>query len=80
MDLESLDKWEAYTEAKEEMFRRTDTRHAPWTVIKSNDKKRGRINAIRFFLNQFDYEGKDSQVVFTPDRKVVSRGRKTEGD
>ena len=62
------------------MFRRTDTRHAPWTVIKSNDKKRGRINAIRFFLNQFDYEGKDSQVVFTPDRKVVSRGRKTEGD
>ena len=39
MDLESLDKWEAYTEAKEEMFRRTDTRHAPWTVIKSNDKK-----------------------------------------
>ena len=80
MDLESLDKWEAYTEAKEEMFRRTDTRHAPWTVIKSNDKKRGRINAIRFFLNQFDYEGKDPAVVFTPDRKVVSRGRKTEGD
>ncbi|APH02720.1 polyphosphate kinase [Janibacter indicus] len=80
MDLESLDKWEAYTQAKEEMFRRTDTRHAPWTVIKSNDKKRGRINAIRFFLNQFDYEGKDPEVVFTPDRKVVSRGRKTEGD
>ena len=80
MDLESLGKWDEYTEAKEEMFRRTDTRHAPWTVIKSNDKKRGRINAIRFFLNQFDYEGKDSQVVFTPDRKVVSRGRKTEGD
>ena len=80
MDLESLDKWEAYTEAQEEMFRRTDTKHAPWTVIKSNDKKRGRINAIRYFLNQFDYEGKDSQVVFTPDRKVVSRGRKTEGD
>ena len=47
MDLESLDKWDAYTEAKEEMFRRTDTDCAPWTTIKSNDKKRARINAMR---------------------------------
>ena len=42
MDLESLDKWEAYTDAKEEMFLRTDTDHAPWYTIKSNDKKRAR--------------------------------------
>ena len=80
MDLESLSRWEDYTRAKEENFLRTDTDHAPWITIKSNDKKRARINALRHFLNQFDYEGKDSQVVFTPDRKVVSRGRKTEGD
>ena len=80
MDLESLDKWEAYTQAKEEMFRRTDTRHAPWTVIKSNDKKRGRINAMRFFLNQYDYTDKDPEVVFTPDTKVVARGKKIVGD
>ena len=79
-DLASLDKWDDYTKAKEAMFEHTDTEWAPWTVIKSNDKKRGRVNAIRAFLNQFDYEGKDPQVVFTPDRKVVSRGRKTEGD
>src|SRR5690606_33401551 len=58
MDLESLDRWEDYTAAKEEMFRRTDTDHAPWTTIKSNDKKRARINAMRHFLDQFDYEGK----------------------
>ncbi|WP_040155227.1 polyphosphate kinase 2 [Mobilicoccus massiliensis] len=75
MDLESLDRWDAYTEAKEEMFRRTDTDIAPWTTIKSNDKKRARINAMRFFLNQFDYEGKDTEVVFPADPKVVRRGR-----
>ncbi|ALE18876.1 polyphosphate kinase 2 [Lawsonella clevelandensis] len=77
MDLESLDKWEKYTDAKEEMFRRTDSNWAPWTVIKSNDKKRARINALRYFLNKFDYEDKDTQVVFNPDSKVVQRGRDT---
>ena len=77
MDLESLDKWEKYTNAKEEMFRRTDTDWAPWTVIKSNDKKRARINALRYFLNKFDYEDKDTQVVFNPDAKVVKRGKDT---
>ena len=77
MDLESLDKWEKYTDAKEEMFRRTDSDWAPWTVIKSNDKKRARINALRYFLNKFDYEDKDTQVVFNPDSKVVQRGRDT---
>ena len=42
------------------MFEHTDTDYAPWTTIKSNDKKRARINAMRFFLNQFDYEDKDT--------------------
>lgn len=77
MDLESLDKWEKYTNAKEEMFRRTDSDWAPWTVIKSNDKKRARINALRYFLNKFDYEDKDTQVVFEADSKVVHRGKDT---
>ena len=75
MDLESLDKWEAYTEAKEQMFLRTDTDYAPWITIKSNDKKRARINAMRHFLNQFDYEGRDNSVVFDPDPLIVRRGR-----
>jgi polyphosphate kinase 2 len=80
MDLESLDRWEAYTEAKEAMFARTDTRHAAWTTIRSNDKKRARINAMRFFLNQFDYEGRDDAVVYAPDKAIVGRGKKTVGD
>ena len=79
MDLACLDKWEADTEAKEEMFLRTDTPGAVDTV-KSNDKKRARINALRLFLSLVDYEGKDPEVVLRPDRKLVGRGRDTVGD
>ena len=71
MDIESLDKWDAYTEAKEAMFRYTDTAEAPWTVVKSNDKKRARLNAMRHVLARFDYEGKDDEVVGEPDRAVI---------
>ena len=80
MDLESLDKWEAYSAAKEAMFARTDTRHAPWITIRSNDKKRARLNAMRAFLNQFDYEGKDHTVVYDPDPLIVRRGRESYDD
>ncbi|OFE18343.1 polyphosphate kinase 2 [Humibacillus sp. DSM 29435] len=80
MDLESLDRWEAYTAAKEAMFERTDKRYAPWMTVKSNDKKRARVNALRAFLNQFDYEGRDPEVVFAPDPKVVKRAKYAAGD
>ena len=79
MDIESLDKWQEYGDAKDAMFAATDTDTAPWWSIKSNDKKRARINAMRFFLNQFDYEGKDSSVVHQPDPLIVTRGRDTLG-
>ena len=80
IDLESLDKWDAYTTAKEQMFRRTDTDLAPWTTIKSNDKKRARLNAMRYFLDQFEYEGKNDDVVGTPDPLLVRRGVAAVGD
>jgi polyphosphate kinase 2 len=80
MDLASLDRWEDYTQAKEDTFLRTDSDHAPWITIKSNDKKRARVNAMRFFLNQFDYEDKDSSVVYEPDPLIVRRGRESVGD
>ncbi|GAA1395768.1 polyphosphate kinase 2 [Luteococcus peritonei] len=79
MDIESLDKWQDYGDAKDAMFAATDTDTAPWWSIKSNDKKRARINAMRFFLNQFDYEGKDTSVVHEPDPLIVTRGRDTLG-
>ena len=56
------------------MFRRTDTDDAPWTSIKSNDKKRARINVMRHFLSRFDYEDKDPEVVGEPDPLIVERG------
>ncbi|GAA2596038.1 polyphosphate kinase 2 [Winogradskya consettensis] len=71
MDLESLDKWGDYTEAKEAMFFYTDTADAPWTVVKSNDKKRARIEAMRYVLDRFDYTGKDTDIVRTPDPQIV---------
>ena len=75
MDIESLDRWDAYTAAKEAMIEYTDTDYAPWTSIKSNDKKRARINAMRFFLDQFDYEDKDPDIVYPADPLIVQRGR-----
>jgi polyphosphate kinase 2 len=71
MDLASLDKWQDYTEAKEAMFFYTDTADAPWTVVKSNDKKRARLNAMRHVLDRFPYEGKDLEVVGRPDPLIV---------
>ena len=70
-DLASLDKWDDYTAAKEAMFFYTDTGDAPWTVIKSNDKKRARIECMRYVLSQFDYTAKDEEVVGTVDPLIV---------
>lgn len=75
MDLASLDKWDRYTAAKEENFEHTDTDYAPWIVVKSNDKKRARLNAMRFVLDRFDYENKDEEIVGPADPLVVGRGR-----
>ncbi|MFF5057102.1 polyphosphate kinase 2 [Micromonospora sp. NPDC000663] len=71
MDIASLDRWDEYTEAKEAMFFWTDTADAPWTVVKSNDKKRARIEAMRHVLHRFDYTGKDPEVVGTPDPQII---------
>lgn len=71
IDLASLDKWEDYTEAKEAMFFYTDTADAPWTVIKSDCKKRARINAMRFILNSMDYPNKNPEVAVAPDSLIV---------
>jgi len=63
IDLASLDQWDEYTQAKEAMFRHTDVAEAPWTIIKSNDKKRARLEAMRHVLSLFDYDDKDANAV-----------------
>ena len=80
IDIASLDKWPDYTQAKEAMFFYTDTADAPWTVIKSDDKKRARIAAMQFLLSRLEYPDKDCEVVTGPDpliagpaTRVVSR-------
>src|SRR6056297_1624604 len=72
IDRASLDKWEDYTEAKEAMFFYTDTADAPWTVVKSNDKKRARLNCMLHFLHSLDYPGKSPKVAHAPDPLIVS--------
>ena len=73
VDRASLDKWADYTEAKEAMFFYTDTADAPWTIIRSNDKKRARLNCMRHFLSQLDYPNKDVNVAQPPDPKIVGQ-------
>ncbi|MFN8227457.1 MAG: polyphosphate kinase 2 [Mycobacterium sp.] len=72
-DLASLDKWGDYTYAKEDMFAKTDTDVAPWIVVKSNDKKRARLNAMRYVLSKFDYDNKNFDIVGQPDPLIVGR-------
>ena len=73
VDLASLDKWDQYTVAKEAMFYHTDTADAPWTVVKSDCKKRARLNAMRHVLHLLPYTNKDTSVVAPPDSLIVSR-------
>lgn len=75
IDMASLDKWQNYTEAKEAMFFYTDTADAPWTVVKSDCKKRARINAMRFVLSQLDYPNKNRKVVDEPDPLIVGSAK-----
>lgn len=71
IDRASLDKWDAYTEAKEAMFFYTDTADAPWTVVKSDDKRRARLNALQFFLAAMPYPDRDPHLVHRPDPLIV---------
>jgi len=71
IDQESQKRWEGYTEAKEAMFHYTDVEWAPWTVVRSNDKKRARLEAIKHVLLQFDYDGKDRDVIGELDKALI---------
>ena len=71
IDYASVPKWDAYTNARDAMFRRSHTQTAPWTVIRANDKRRARLSTIRTVLAALDYKGKDANVVGTPDPKIA---------
>ncbi|MBN8441808.1 MAG: polyphosphate kinase 2 [Thauera sp.] len=73
IDLASLDKWDDYTKAKEAMFFYTDTADAPWTVVKSDCKKRARLNALRYVLHKLPYANKDIERIGPLDPLIVGR-------
>ncbi|MGV6821067.1 MAG: polyphosphate kinase 2 [Parvularcula sp.] len=80
MDIQALGKWDDYGRARDTMLRATHTTHAPWTVVRMNDKKRGRLSLIRHFLGHIDYDGRDRDVVGTPDPALVIDGATYVGD
>ena len=75
VDVASLDKWDDYTKAKEAMFFATDTADAPWTVVKSDCKKRARLNALRYLLHKLNYTGKEIDNISAVDPMIVGRAQ-----
>ena len=71
VDIASLDLWDNYTEAIDHMFRFTESPLAPWTIIRSDDKRRARLNAIRVVLSGIDYDGKDAEAIGPIDGRIV---------
>ncbi len=65
------DKWDAYTKARDIMFERTDSKAGPWTVVKSNDKGRARIEAIRHIVSSINYDGRDLKAIGAADAKII---------
>ena len=74
VDLQAQERWDDFTNQKYEMLKRTHSNHAPWTVIRSNDKHLARLNAMRVILNSVPYERRDSEIDFVPDPEIVISG------
>ncbi|MEM8796440.1 MAG: polyphosphate kinase 2 [Pseudomonadota bacterium] len=74
IDLRALGKWDDYTAARDLMIARTHSVHAPWTIVRSNDKRRARLNAVRHVLSNIEYDGKDHDVIGDIDPKILGGG------
>ncbi|MCF6200460.1 MAG: polyphosphate kinase 2 [Hyphomicrobiaceae bacterium] len=74
VDVQAQDRWDEFTSVKYAMLKRTHSSAAPWTIIRSNNKQAARLNALKVILNAIDYEGKDTNLDFVPDPKVVVSG------
>jgi len=74
IDIKALSKWDDYTRVRDQMLENTHTAHAPWTIVRSNDKRRARLNAIRHFLFSMDYPDKDASAIGILDPQVIGLG------
>ncbi|WP_130472334.1 polyphosphate kinase 2 [Candidatus Magnetaquicoccus inordinatus] len=71
VDKEAQAKWDDYSKARDVMLKKTNLKYAPWTVVRSDDKKLARINAIRYVLSRFDYDGKNNSLLKVDPRIIV---------
>ena len=76
MDIAGIARWDNYTKARNEMIDETHTEHAPWVVVRSNDKRRARIEVIRHVLLALEYAGRDLDEIGKPDGKIIGEGPK----
>jgi polyphosphate kinase len=76
MDVAGIARWDDYTKARNEMIHETHTEHAPWVVVRSNDKRRARIETIRHVLLALEYAGRDLDEIGKPDGKIIGEGPK----
>jgi len=74
IDLQAQDKWDDFTQMKYEMLKTTHTIYAPWTVIRSDDKFKARLNTMKVILNAVDYNNRDEELDFVPDKEIVVSG------
>jgi polyphosphate kinase 2 len=74
IDLAAIDKWDDYTRAQDDIFKRTNSELAPWIIVRANDQRRARLETIRWVLTHSDYADKDTRAVGTPDAKIVGTG------
>lgn len=74
IDIKALNKWDDYTEARDKMLAATHTEHGKWTIVRSNDKRRARLNAIRYLLSNINYDAKDADVIGKIDQEILGSG------
>ena len=74
VDMQAQERWDDFTEQKYQMLKRTSSIAAPWTIVRSRDKQRARVNAMKVILNAVDYEGRDADLDWVPDHRVVVSG------
>ncbi len=79
MDIAGITRWDDYTRARDQMIKETHTDYAPWTVVRSNDKRRARIETIRHVLRSLDYTGRDLEKIGKPDEKIIGQGARRLG-
>jgi len=76
MDIAGMTRWDDYTQARDQMIERTHTDHAPWTIVRANDKRRARLAVMRHILLELPYPGRDTDGIGAPDKKIIGKGVK----